>query len=323
MSNNVVIPLDGSPLADAAVPHAVEFARRTGAALRLVRVHSPMASVSIDAPPLVIPDARVETEVVNVKRAWLEARAKQIRSGSRLTVQPEFRIGLPGEEIVRAAADCDARLIVCTTHGAGGWAPQWFGSVTDYVIRHTLKPVLAISAAATSRPTKPSKVLVLLDGSELSESILPDVTAFARAFGAGIELFRVVVPPWVGDSEMVLSPEIDRFGIDAFANEVKHELDAVAEDLRAKGLSVTSIVEVHGRPTRRILEHIETSNPDVVALATHGRGIARLLVGSVADKVLRSGARPMLCVRPQRTAAVEAIRRFERSLAGVVPSLQA
>src|ERR1019366_4343558 len=111
MSNNVVIPLDGSPLADAAVPHAVEFARRTGAALRLVRVHSPMASVSIDAPPLVIPDARVETEVVNVKRAWLEARAKTIRSRSRLTVQPEFRIGLPGEEIVRAAADCDAKLI--------------------------------------------------------------------------------------------------------------------------------------------------------------------------------------------------------------------
>src|ERR1019366_5101604 len=323
MSNNILVPLDGSSLADAAVPHAIELARRIGGALRIVRVHAPMAPVTVEAPPLVFPDARIEAEVVMTKRAWLDARSKEIGSGSGLTVHSEFRIGQPGAEIVAAATECDAKVIVCTTHGTGGWAPHWFGSVTDYVIRHTLKPVLAMSAAATERTANPSSILVLLDGSELSESILPDVTAFAKAFGARVELFRVVVPPWVGDSEVVLAPEIDRFGIDAFAEEVKHELDAVAEDLRAKGFRVTSIVEVHGRPTRRILEHIETSNPDVVALATHGRGIARLLVGSVADKVLRSGARPMLCVRPQRTAAVEAIRRFERSLAGVVPSLQA
>ena len=159
-------------------------------------------------------------------------------------------------------------------------------------------------------------MLVLLDGSELSESILPDVKRFAKVFDAHVELYRVVVPPWVGDSEVALPPAIDRFGVDAFAEEAKHELDAVAEDVRSAGLSVTAVVEVHNGVTRRILEHIESANPDVVALATHGRGFARLLVGSVADKVLRAGARPMLCVRPQRTAAVEAIRRFEASMAG-------
>ncbi len=316
MSNNILVPLDGSSLADAAVPHAIELVRRMGGALHVVRVHAPMAPVTVEAPPLVFPDARIEAEVVMTKRAWLDAKAKEIRGDSGLTVHSEFRIGQPGEEIVAAAAECDAKVIVCTTHGTGGWAPHWFGSVTDYVIRHTLKPVLAMSAAATERTTKPSTMLVLLDGSEMSEAILPDVTSFAKAFGARVELFRVVVPPWVGDSEVVLAREIDRFGIDAFAEEAKHELDAVAEHLREKGLSVTSTVEVHNGPTRRILEHIEASNPDLVALATHGRGIARLLVGSVADKVLRAGSRPMLCVRPQRTAAVEAIRRFEASMAG-------
>lgn len=316
MSNNILVPLDGSSLADAAVPHAIELARRMGGALRIVRVHEPMAPVTVEAPPLVFPDARIEAEVVMTRRAWLDARAKEIGRGSGLTVHSEFRIGQPGAEIVVAAADCDAKVIVCTTHGTGGWAPHWFGSVTDYVIRHTLKPVFAMSAAATERTTKPSAMLVLLDGSEMSEAILPDVKSFAKAFGASVELFRVVVPPWVGDSEMVLTPEIDRFGIDAFAEEAKHELDAVAEDLRATGLSVTSRVEVQNGPTRGILEHIEKSNPDIVALATHGRGIARLLVGSVADKVLRASSRPMLCVRPQRTAAVEAIRRFEASMAG-------
>lgn len=316
MSNNILVPLDGSSLADAAVPHAIELARRMGGALHVVRVHAPMAPVTVEAPPLVFPDARIEAEVVMTKRAWLDARSKEIGRGSGLTVHSEFRIGQPGAEIVAAAADCDAKVIVCTTHGTGGWAPHWFGSVTDYVIRHTLKPVLAMSAAATERTTKPSAMLVLLDGSEMSEAILPDVKSFAKAFGASVELFRVVVPPWVGDSEMVLTPGIDRFGIDAFAEEAKHELDAVAEDLRAAGLSVTSRVELQNGPARRILEHIEKSNPDIVALATHGRGIARLLVGSVADKVLRASSRPMLCVRPQRTAAVEAIRRFEASMAG-------
>jgi nucleotide-binding universal stress UspA family protein len=316
MSNNILVPLDGSPLADAAVPHAVELAKRTGAALRVVRVHAPMAPVTVEATPLVFPDPRVEAEVLMTKRAWLDSRAREIRAQTGLLVQPEFRIGMPGEEIVAAASECDAKFIVCTTHGAGGWAPHWFGSVTDYVIRHTLKPVLAMSSSAAERSTRPATMLVLLDGSELSHAILHDAQAFAKAFGTSIELFRVVVPPWVGDSEVVLSPEIDRFGIDAYAEEAKRELDAVATDLRAMGLTVRTMVEVNNSPTRRILDHIEKANPDLVALATHGRGLARLLVGSVADKVLRAGARPMLCVRPQRTAAVEAIRHFESELAG-------
>lgn len=319
MSNNIVVPLDGSQLADGAIPHAVELARRTGASLRLVRVHAQMAPLAVEAPPLAFPDSRVEAEVVMTKRAWLEAKARAVRLDSKLDVQTEFRIGIPGEEIVAAASDCDAKFVVCTTHGTGGWAPNWFGSVTDYVIRHTVKPVLAMSSVATERTSVPSRMLVLLDGSEMSEAILPEAVSFAKAFGASVELFRVVVPPWVGESEVVLAPEIDKFGIDAFAEEAKHELDAVAEDLREKGLMVTASVEVHGSVTRRILRHIEESDPDVVALATHGRGIARLLVGSVADKVLRAGARPMLCVRPQRTAAVEAIRRFEASMAGAAP----
>src|ERR1017187_8327228 len=176
MSNNILVPLDGSSLADAAVPPALERdrPRRRGGALRVVRVRARMAPVTVEAPPLVYPDARIEAEVVMTKRAWLDARSKEIGSGSGLTVRSEFRIGQPGAEIVAAAIECDAKVIVCTTHGTGGWAPQWFGSVTDYVIRHTLKPVFSMSAAATERTTRPSAMLVLLDGSEMSEAILPD-----------------------------------------------------------------------------------------------------------------------------------------------------
>jgi nucleotide-binding universal stress UspA family protein len=315
MSNIILVPLDGSSLADSAVPHAAEFARGIGAVLRVMRVHLPMPSLTLDASPVIVPDPRIEAEIVMTKRAWLEAKEKEIRASSGLTVTSEFRVGSPGEAIVTAADDCDARMIVCTTHGSGGWAPQWFGSVTDYVIRHTLKPVLAMSARGASCPTKPASILVLLDGSERAESILPDVQQAAEAFGARVELFRVV-PPWFGDVEGVVVPQFDRFGIDAYASEAKRELDAIADEFRAKGITVTATVDVRDGVTRTILEHIEATNPDLVALATHGRGIARLVVGSVADKVLRAGARPVLCLRPHRTAAGEAIAFSDSRTAG-------
>lgn len=311
MSNIILVPLDGSTLADAAVPHAVALARGLGAALRVIRVHEPMGPMTVEPQAIAIPDPRIEDEIVATQRAWLDARVQNIRASCGLPVTSEFRVGRAGDEIVRAAADCGASMIVCTTHGSGGWAPQWIGSVTDYVLRHAVSPVLAMSAAAADRPTKPESVLVLLDGSEFAASILPEVTAFAKAFGARIELFRVVAPPWVGDSEVLIPPEVDRFGIDVFAENAKRELDAIAEDLRKQGLTVTSTVDVRNRVTRRILEHIEACNPDVVALATHGRGFVRLLFGSVADKVLRSGSRPMLCVRPRRAAVREAVRGIE------------
>jgi nucleotide-binding universal stress UspA family protein len=323
MSTNILVPLDGSTLADAAVKHAAEIARRVGGTLRVVRVHSPFAPVSVADSPLVMPDPRIEAEVVTTKRAWLEARAKDIRHAHGLTVFTEFRIGQPGEQIVAAATECDAFAVVCTTHGTGGWAPNWFGSVADYVIRHTLRPVLAMSAKGTECTTTPATMLVLHDGSDLSSSVLPDVASFAKLFGTKIELLRVVSPPWVGDAEVVTSREIDKFGIDALAEEAKQELDAIAAGLRAKGLTVKATVELSSSTSRRILEHIEATNPDMVALATHGRGLTRLLVGSVADKVLRAGARPLLCVRPQRTTAVEAIRKLESRLAGLAPATPA
>jgi nucleotide-binding universal stress UspA family protein len=315
MSNIILVPLDGSTLADAAVPHAVELARSVGATLRLIRVHEPMAPMTVEPQVVVVPDPRIEAEIEATQRAWLDARGNSLRVSSGLPVTTEFRIGRAGDEVVRAAADCNAKTIVCTTHGSGGWTPRWIGSVTDFVLRHAASPVLAMSVAGAEKTTRPESVLVLLDGSETAASILPEVAAFAKAFGARIELFRVVAPPWLGDSEVLIPPEVDRFGIDVFAENAKRELDAVADDLRGKGLTVTSTVEVRNGVTRRILDYIETSNPDVVALATHGRGIGRLLFGSVADKVLRSGARPMLCVSPRRAAVREAIQRLESRVA--------
>lgn len=306
MSNDILVPLDGSPLADAAIPHAAELAKRVGSGLHLVRVHTPMTlGLILDAPAFVM-DPDLDKALADEAGRWLNKRAKEVRAMSGLPVTSEVRVGAAADEIVAATTARDARLIVCTTHGTGGWAPHWMGSVADSVIRHAPCPVLVMPEAAAGRAPVPASVLVLLDGSEVSASILPVAKWFAKAFGARIDLLRIVVPPWVGDSYSTLAmAAVDRFEIDPFAESAKLQLEAIAEGLREEGHVASSEVEVQARPTRAILDHIERSDPGVIALATHGRGLSRLLLGSVADKVLRTAARPTLCFRPPR-ALIEA-----------------
>ena len=88
------------------------------------------------------------------------------------------------------------------------------------------------------------------------------------------------------------------FGVDSCAEAVKERLDAIAVDLRLNGVHVRSVVEVAANPVHAILGHVAHANPDVIALATSGRGMSRLLLGSVADKVLRTSGRPTLLLHP-------------------------
>ena len=82
------------------------------------------------------------------------------------------------------------------------------------------------------------------------------------------------------------------------AEKAKGDIDAAAAPLRAGGMKVEATVIVHTNPARALIEHIEQTGADLVAMATHGRGMSRLFVGSVVDKVLRAGGRPSLIMRP-------------------------
>jgi len=316
MYTELLIPLDGSPLADAAIPHAAEIARRLFGGLHLVRVFTPMSTLG--APPeaaALIPDPAWNERMEADARIWLERRAEAVRAATGLAVTHELRVGGAVDEIVAAANERKASAIVCSTHGLGGWALRWLGSVADGVIRHAACPVLAMSEDAVARPVDVTKILLLHDGSDISDAMVPHTAWLARAFGASIDVLRVVAPPWVGDAFTTLREGgEDPFGIDAFADEAKHQIELVAARLRGEGFTVTSSVVVNVSPSRAILEHVETSAPDVVALATYGRGLSRLFLGSVADKVLRAGARPVLCFRPARYV-VETVEHEERLMA--------
>ncbi len=302
MYTEIVVPLDGSPLADAAIAHAAEIASRLHGGLHLVRVFTPMSTLG--APPeaaALIPDPAWNERMQADAQLWLERKAEAVRGTTGLAVTHELRVGGAVDEIVAAAAERRATAIVCSTHGLGGWAMRWLGSVADGVIRHASCPVLAMSEDAVARPSSIDRILLLHDGSVISDAMVPNAGWLARAFGATVEVLRIVSPPWVGDSMTALNAgEADAFDIDAVADEAKHEVERVAKRLRGEGVTATSTVTVHLSPARAILDHIQHTDPDVVALATYGRGLSRVFLGSVADKVLRSGSRPALCFRPAR-----------------------
>jgi nucleotide-binding universal stress UspA family protein len=249
MSTEVLVPLDGSSLADEAVAHAAEIARRTDGSLHLVRVHRPLSMLVVPSDAVVsIPDPVLDDRIRTDAEAWLSRRAHAVSELNDVPVTSALRVGEPAAEIVLAASEHRSRLVVCTTRGAGSATASWLGSVADRIIRHAMCPVFAMSPTAVKRDVQLRNVLVLLDGSEASGAIVPHAAWLAHAFGAEIDYLRLTPAP---------------------------------ED-----------------PAAAIRDYIVRTNPDAVALATHGRGLGRLFFGGVADELVRTGERPILVFRP-------------------------
>lgn len=134
------------------------------------------------------------------------------------------------------------------------------------------------------------KILVPLDGSEVSEAILPEIEKLATAFEATISLLRVAyVHPVVYQDPTELQVAATRHA--------EEYLRGIEEQLKAKGFEVESHVR-YGNDAEEILDHCSENGVDLIAMCTHGRsGVKRWLLGSVAEKVLRHGIKPVLLVR--------------------------
>ncbi len=253
MSTEVVVPLDGSELADTAVAHAAEIARHVDGSLHLVRVHVPLSTMVVPSDAVVsIPDPVLDERIRADAEAWLERRAHAVNQLNDLPVTWELRVGLAESEIVLAAAARRSRLIVCTTRGAGSAATRWIGSVADSLVRHAWCPVLAMSPEAARRDVRLREILVLLDGSVASAAIIPHAEWLAKSVGANLDYLHLTPSP--------------------------------------------------RDPARVILDYVARTQPDAVALSTHGRGFLRVLLGGIADDLVRKCERPTLVFRPRGLA---------------------
>jgi len=144
---SILVPLDSSPLAERALPWAIELARLSGATLGLVTVvdvHQLTASLGLDYRSEI--GVSVEDETRDVARNYLDAKARELRADA-VRVTWEVRLGRPADEIIRAARTTEADLIVMSSHGRGGMRRWAFGSVADDIVRRGYTPVFVVSAA--------------------------------------------------------------------------------------------------------------------------------------------------------------------------------
>jgi nucleotide-binding universal stress UspA family protein len=295
MFEHIVVPLDGTPLAEQALSPAVSLGRRANAHLHLATVVRP-------------PRAEYSELTAGVSDGsggddYLETVAARVREAGVSNVST---VRLSGDDIADALEshrkEVGADLTVMCTHGRGAVQRAWLGSVADGLVRTSDAPVLLVRAAppddartsGIGADMSLERVLVALDGSHFSRQAFGPAKQLAGGSDTLFLLARVVESSLDTESE-VPDERLDKARILAEAK-LKFEAQSFAPD----GRGVEAVVEIAPSVAQGILDLAQRREADAIVIATHGRsGVQRLVLGSVADKVVRGADVPVLVVRPQ------------------------
>ena len=294
MTFRILVPLDGSVLAERAIPWADRLAQALPGEIELVRVLEP-GDVAV-SPSETTYYQSIENETWNAEVALrLEGeRFSLVRPARTVVLQ-----GTAGEVIAAHAQVSDASLIIMATHGRTGLQRTLMGSVAATVVRESGVPVLVVPPESKLH-AKPEglRVLVPLDGSELSEAVLTHLAPLAKVLNWTLVLFWVASwPPQVIPIQGALIPIgfLDRPDID-----MSDYLDRRAKELEQDGIQ-TDIRFFFGDRRRSIVAFAEEAGIDLVAMSTHGRNsLGRLVLGSILEYVLSHATMPVLAVRPSQ-----------------------
>ncbi len=310
MYRRILVPLDGSEAAE----HALTVARAVAsegaggdgtAELHLVHVLEDFPDFSLKLPQA---DMEWEEKGSEMASEYLESLAAEARDAGIDDVSSSVVQGRIAEALERYRRDHRIDLVVMTTHGEGGFRRWWLGSVADELVRRVPVPLLLLrpwNEEGELDPVEPDfrEILIPLDGSEDAEAVLDHAREFARGNDARITLLQVVrsgrgLDRFRRDPGDSLAPAVEDARTEALAylDAVATKLEAARESVPATTIDTRAVAS--GRTAEAILEAAREEGADLVALATHGRGgFTRMVIGSVADKVLRGSRTPALVVR--------------------------
>ena len=286
MYNKILVPLDGSKLAEQVLPYARLLADAYGAVMTLLMVADPNAR-----PPFSMRQAAGD---------YLKYMAASLQP---LSVKSVEKIGRPAEVIVDSAkegADC---LIAMATHGVTGLRRWFMGSVASKVAQSAANPLLLIRPVEDGLPPASitlKQVIVPLDGSGLAEKVLPHVASLARKLKLEVLLVRAYELPL--DAYVVANGMIDQ-GPAQFHRELRAECERYLEGkvagLRADGYDPVSATILEGDAAHEIVDLTAATPQSLIAMSTHGRsGVGRWVLGSVAEKIVQHSRAPVLLIRP-------------------------
>ena len=321
MTNTVLVPLDGSEKDQTTIPAAEAVAELAGDDLHLIRVFdTPVGPLSVRANSFGVAD--VAREIRGEIERSVQGAAERVIADTGRTVTAEIADGFDVAGVLLDRVNRgDVNVVVMGTRAPGKVERALRGSVADRVMRDSPRPVVLVppaSADAAEGRLELRRVLVPLDGSQLSMSAIGYLHTFQRWSELEYVLVEIVEPPVVapipvapGLLELSSVPHpvhayADLPEIDAARAAAERRLSKIADRLRAAGAKeVRTRVDVDGDPVGTIARAVREERADLIAMTTRGRGgMKRLVLGSVAQGIVRQSEIPILLVTPYKRWAL-------------------
>ena len=286
----ILVPLDGSELAERAIPYSKTIAKTKGSELILFTVSLAMVE-QMDRP----------------MKAYLELNANELQSQG-IKTSTAIAYGNIADEIIGFADKSKIDLIIISTHGYSGIKRWVLGSVARKVLYGTCAHVLLIKSKAPKvSQVEFKKVLLPLDGSPFSETPIPSVEELLKGTEAEIVLTVISEPPLVPSyGDRPINPTWERHQATLWADMQKQaseylkKLEAEIEKRGAKAKSQVIQGEL-GKVAEGIMRVAQKENVNLIAMATHGRtGASHWVYGSIANRIVEQSVQPVLLIRPYR-----------------------
>jgi nucleotide-binding universal stress UspA family protein len=312
MTTTVLVPLDGTDKDERALPAAAALADLTDGALHLIRVLEPPDRTLVPrAEALGVPDVMREEREVMEERVRSTADRLAADTGRRVTAEVADGPDV-AQTLLRRASERHADVVVMATRAPGVLGRALRGSVADRVVRESPQPVVLVPPGADDTRGKHielGRVLIPLDGSQLSARAVDHLLTLPHAADLEYVLLEVIPPGSAGVAPAVDTPAWAAVMATAEANlgamdpaqvraGAEQRLSAIAQRLRARGAKVVDVrvVEAAG-PADAIAAAVRTELADFIAMTTHGSsGFKRIVLGSVAERVVRESDVPVLLV---------------------------
>ena len=290
MFKRILVPLDGSNLAEGVLPYVKLLTKSLNTpAYLIVCLMGPVQSTA-------------GRNLQMATQAYLDAIANNLQNEG-LSVTSDVKTGYPASVIPEVAQDSQDWLIAMSTHGRSGVTRWALGSTADKVLHMTSSPVLLVRPKEQTAPIADASIqniIVPLDGSPLAEQAVPSAIELAKSFKARIALLRVTPEPsdYYRPEAMTrakflrISEKVD--------NKAQDYLTQARKRLSPEQSPSVSMKLEHGDPASVILDISQRLPNSLIAMTTHGRsGINRWLIGSVTDRVVHHSVSPLLILRPQ------------------------
>ncbi len=316
MLSRILVPLDGSALAEAILSQVIELAMLRRSEIVLLRVA--LAHATLVSDPVA-----AQVRVIEEAQAYLAGiEANLVAQG--LAIKSVVRYGHAADEILDHARTGDVAMIAMSTHGRGGIRRWALGSVAETVVRHAPVPVLLVRAtgpaaaslpastsseasmapaAGASAPVMMRRILCPVDLTPACRGIMATAGALASRFGADLTILHVVRDPL-----NVASPHVPLPSLEQLREETIRAAEATLRGEMEHALGPTpraSLDVVAGVPFQQIIRHAARHHADLIVMGTEGKtGLSHAIMGSTAEQVVRRAPCPVLTLRavPERNA---------------------